>query len=287
MILKKRRTPLKLKLQIKFLQLRKKIYHLTHIWPAQQKVTFFVVGCQRSGTNMLARIFERDFDTVIYHEHHPKVVYLHGEQVLRLKPLDLVKRVIDQQRAPVAILKPLVETQNTLKLLDYFEDSKAMWLYRHYKDVADSNLKNFGIGNGINNLRPIVKNDPENWRSEHISPQVRNVVLEHFSEEMNPHDAAALFWFVRNSFFFELKLNENPRILMCRYEELVTDPADNIKKVYRFIGRDFPGEKIVEEVKTTSVGKGKRVDLSPQIERLCQELLEKIDMVYAQKERIS
>jgi len=279
----KRRTPLKLKAQIKFLQLRKKIYHLSNNWPDQPKITFFVVGCQRSGTNMLARIFERDMDTVIYHEHHSKVVYLDDRRFLRLKPLDEVKRVIDQQRAPVAILKPLVETQNTLKLLDYFEDANAMWLYRHYKDVAASNLKNFGIDNGINNLRPIVNNDAENWRSEHISPQVRAIVLEHFSETMKPHDAAALFWFVRNSLFFELNLDENPRILMCRYEDLVTDPADNIKKIYHFMGRDFPGRKILAEVKTTSVGKGKRVDLSPQIEQLCQELLEKIDAVYTQK----
>lgn len=280
-------TPLKLKAQLKLLQLSKKIYHLTKDWPDQQKVTLFVIGCQRSGTNMLARVFEKDVDTVVYHEHHKKVVYLDGERALRLKPLDVVKQVIDRQRAPVAILKPLVETQNTLKLLNYFETSKAIWVYRHYKDVAASNLKNFGIGNGINNLRPIVKNEAENWRSEHVSPQVRTIVLEHFSEEMNPYDAAALFWFVRNSLFFELNFDENPRILMCRYEELVANPTENLKKVYQFIGRDFPGEKIVREVTTTSVGKGKRVDLSPKVERLCQELLEKIDTVFTQKEHIS
>jgi hypothetical protein len=281
----KRQTPLNLKLEMKSLQFRKKIYYLTQAQSDQQKVILFIIGCQRSGTNLLARIFERDFNTTVYDEHHKKVVYLDEQRKLRLKPLDVVKRVIDHQGAPLAILKPLVETQNALELLNYFDNSKAMWLYRHYQDVAASNLKLFGIDNGIKNLRPIVANETENWRSQHVSPQVRTIVLKHFSEEMKPYDAAALFWFVRNSLFFELNLKENPRVMMCKYETLVAEPAENVKKIYNFIDCDFPGEKLVAEVKSTSVGRGKRIELSPEIESLCQDLLEKLNEVFIQKER--
>lgn len=282
----KKRTPLNLKIQLKLLQLSKKIYHLTQNRSDQQKAILFIIGCQRSGTNMLARIFERDFETAVYDEHHKKVVYLDAERILRLKPFDVVERVIDQQRAPIAILKPLVETQNALKLLNYFEYAKAMWVYRHYQDVAASNLKNFGLDNGIKNLRPIVRNEIKNWRSEHVSPQVRATVLEHFSEEMKPHDAAALFWFVRNSLFFELNLSQHPKVIMCKYADLVGNPVENMKKIYDFIGCDFPGPHVVGEVKSTSVGKGKRVELSPQIECLCQELLEKLDEVFIYRSTI-
>ncbi len=230
----------------------------------------------------MTRIFERDYNTKVYGEFS-QLSSRDTSEKLRLNPLDSVKSAIDRDRAPLVILKPLVETQNSPKLLDYFENSKALWLYRHYKDVASSNLKNFGVRNGIDDLRPMVKNQPENWRSEKVSEDVRKTVLEHFSEDMNPHDAAALFWYARNSLFFELKLDEHPNVMMCRYEDLVADPLKMVERVYRFVDHDFPGEKIIKEAHRESLGKGKSITLSPEIDLLCKELLEKLDKVYQTK----
>jgi len=227
----------------------------------------------------MLRIFEKDLNTKVYGEFS-KLSSGDVHQKIRLNPLDSVKEVIDKDRAPLIISKPLVETQNSLKLLDYFNGSKALWMYRHYKDVALSNLKRFGIENGINNLRPIVENNPQNWKSESVSESVRKIVLEHFSEDMNPYDAAALFWFVRNNLFFELRLDENPNVMMCRYEDLVMNPLEIINKIYEFIGHNFPGQKMVSEIYSLSLGKGRRVELSPEIDLLCKEFLEKLDKVY-------
>jgi hypothetical protein len=148
---------------------------------------------------------------------------------IRLNPLGSVKKIIAKNKASLVILKPLVETQNAIKLLEFFPRSKAIWAYRNYKDVAFSNLRHFGLQNGINNLEPIVMNQSDNWRAENVPDYIRKIVLKYFDKNMNPYDAAALFWYVRNNFFFELNFDVNRDVIMCKYEDLVTKPLKILK----------------------------------------------------------
>jgi hypothetical protein len=242
------------------------------------KSLLFIIGCQRSGTTLLTHIFDNDLNTKVYKE----VSRLSRNNIpkTRLEPFKRVRQIIDRDSAPLIVLKPLVETQNANTLLGYFENSNALWAYRHYKDVAASNLKHFGIRNGICNLKPIVKNEPGNWRSEHVPEHIKTIVRKYFAEDMNPYDAAALFWFVRNSFFFELALNQHPRVMMCKYDVLVNYPSETVRRIYEFWGHRFPGEKILKEVHPASVGKGKNISLSPDIDRLCGELLKRLNETY-------
>jgi hypothetical protein len=87
-------------------------------------------------------------------------------------------------------------------------------MFRGYKDVASSNIKYFGLTNGTNDLIPIVNHEPNNWRSENVSSHVRETILKYFSKDMNPYDAAVLFWFARNSIYFDRELDENPRVML-------------------------------------------------------------------------
>ncbi|MDL1979634.1 MAG: sulfotransferase domain-containing protein [Deltaproteobacteria bacterium] len=267
------------KVYLKLLEIGKSIYHQTTTQRIHQMDILFIIGCQRSGTDLILRIFSRDLNTTVYNEGSI-LSFLEEPKEFRLRPFDSVKRIIEKNRAPLIILKPLVETQNILKLLSYFEGSKALWMYRHYKDVTMSNLKRFGVKNGINNLRPIIENEPQNWRSEYVPERVKKMVLNHFSEDMNPFDAAALFWVVRNSLFFDLNLDKHPDVMMCKYEELVSNPLRNVKKIYEFMSHDFPRDNIVAEVNSNSLGKGENIKLTPEIDRLCNELLEKLNASY-------
>lgn len=250
---------------------------------SDKKALLFIIGCQRSGTTLMTKIFERDFRTRVYGEFS-KMSSLDTKHKIRLNPLPWVKAEIERDRVPLVVLKPLVETQNSLKLLEYFEDARALWMYRDYRDVASSNLANFGMGNGINNLRAIVQNAPQNWRSENVLDDTRNIVLKYFSEEMNPYDAAALFWLARNRLFFELGLDRHPRVTMCKYEDLLANPEKIMKGIYRFAGTDYPSDDILVDVRPDS-GKGKSIKLSPAVELLCKELLEKLDAAYETRPR--
>jgi sulfotransferase family protein len=260
--------------------LKKKFLHLFKPYTQPKKI-LFIVGCQRSGTGLMLQIFDNDLNTKTFGEFS-KLSNI-DEDKIRLNPLPLVEKDLQKVRVPLIILKPLVETQNILKLLEYFDDCKALWMYRDYKDVVSSNLHVFGINRGSNDLLPIVENDSKNWRSEKVSTDVREVILTHFSEDMNPHDAAVLFWYARNSIYFELGLDQNPDVLLCKYEDLVRYPEKVVKSIYGTLNQNYPGPDILKKISSKSLKKGQDVKLSPEIDLLAKELLDKLNKTYQKK----
>jgi len=199
---------------------------------------------------------------------------------IRLNSLELVEKEFSKVKASFIVTKPLVESQNILQLLDYFPNSKAVWMFRNYRGVALSNTKHFGIHNGIADLEPIVNHEPNNWRSEKVSRHVQEIISKYFSEEMNPHDAAVLFWFARNSLYFDLELYKDPRVLLCSYEHFVLEPEKNVQKVYRHIGRVYPKKNITTAVHSNSRKNGRDIELTPEIEDLAQDLQDKLEAAY-------
>jgi len=240
------------------------------------KRCLFIVGCQRSGTTMLSRIFEKDLNTQSYGEAS-KFSYVEPGRRLRLRPENEIKHELKKDRASLIVLKPLVESQNTPGLLSQFENSRALWIYRHFKDVASSNIRRFGQTNPINDLQPIVENHPTNWRSEKISTESRALVRQYFSPTMNPHDAAVLFWIIRNRIYFDMRLDAHPDVLLCKYEELVIDPAAIMKRIYGFARQEYPGDKIVAGTHTRSIRKGAEIVLTVEVETIACKMLEKLD----------
>lgn len=245
---------------------------------SDNKIILFIVGFQRAGTTMITEIFNRDFNAKVYKE--TSELSSEDPQKIRLNSLDSVKTAIDRQMVPLVVLKPLVESQNTIKLLNYFESSKALWVYRHYKDVASSHFKAFSNESRLDNLRTIVDRDSISWISENASEFTRNVISKYFSEDMNQYDAAALFWFARNRLFFEQDLHKHIQVMMCKYEDLVINPYEVTKKIYKFIDLDYPGKKIIGKVHSASINKGRGIELSKEVERLCEELYEQLEEVY-------
>ena len=261
----------------------KDAYHFLQNANAENRTLLFIVGCQRSGTTLLQHIFEQDWNTKVFAETGSSVTRPSEGYQLRLKSLPQVQEEIDKTKAPFVILKPLVESQNSLELLDYFDGSKAIWIYRHFNDVIASKVKKFGLDSGIGDLQFIADGDESDWRMEKLPETVKNIVLKYFDKNMDPYIAAALFWYIRNQFVLELDLFNNRDVYILRYEDLVSDPKSYIQEIYQFLGRNFPGEDILGSVHSTSIGKGKGVNLPPDIYELCSELQSRIDHAYQTK----
>lgn len=254
----------------------KRIYHQFLLNGQQQKRLVFVVGCQRSGTTMLMSTFERDFQTKLYGE-----TGLSPKNSRRLKPYPEIAQIVARDKAPLIITKPLVESQNILKLLAYFPGSKAIWMYRGYKDVANSIIHRFSINTTMRNLRSIIGGEGgDAWFSEAVSEETRQVVAHFFAEDMTPGEANTLLWYVRNILFFELKLDHHPDVFLCKYEDIVAQPGQMMRNIYQFLGFNYPGDRIVSHIHTQSVSRGKSIDISPELEALCAALLQKIEEVY-------
>lgn len=265
-------------IKIRLTKASKLLYQDYILRNSKNKKIAIIVGCQRSGTTMLSGIFEKDLQIRNYSEK--SVLSERDPKRLKLNPLPEVQSIIQKTHAPVVAMKPLVESQNTLQFLDFFENGKAIWVYRHYKDVAASNLKKFGTKNGINNLRPLVNAEEGNWRADNVSQKTRKIAQKYFSEDMAHADAAALFWYCRNILFFEQNLESHKRVLLCKYEDLVTEPKKIVGEIYSFLSIDGPSKRILSGIHAGSIMKGKDVSLNPEIENLCESLLNQINLVY-------
>jgi hypothetical protein len=273
-------TRIRRRAQTEALQLRKRGYRLLHPFPRTgRKAIVLIVGCQRSGTTMMLELFTADRRSVTFQEQSS--LSSPAEERLRLKPLPEVKRSLERIHAPLLVLKPLVESQNVTALLEGLDNSSAIWMYRGAASVAASDLGHFGAESGERNVRLLLTNDPPNWRGEFVPETTRAVLSQHYRPDMNPYDAAALFWWARTSLFFDLGLDSRPDVRLCSYERLVAAPEPTMRSLYEFIGVPYPERPITSRVHRGAARRGERVVLSPEVQRLCDELQERLDSVSA------
>lgn len=257
---------------------QKYAYRLRHPFPrGGRKAVVLIVGCQRSGTTLMLELFDADLRSFTFPEQ--SALSSPAENRLRLKPLPEVRSRLEGIRAPLLVLKPLVESQHTPAWLDGLDNSYAIWMYRRPENVAASDLSYFGVGNGERNLRLLLSNDPPNWRGEVVPETTRSILSRLYRPGMDPHDAAALFWWARSSLFFDLQLAERPNVRLCSYEGLVNDPEQSMRSLYEFVGVAYPEQDITHGVHLGSARRKADFPLSPDVHRLCEELWERLESV--------
>ncbi|MEM7281582.1 MAG: sulfotransferase domain-containing protein [Pseudomonadota bacterium] len=273
--LKKRFSNGKLKLS-KFLHQRLVMPKPTH------QVIALILGCQRSGTTMLLNVFERDLRTKSYSENGWLKEYWP-----RMMPVDRIHDMLADDRVPLVIAKPLMESQRTLELLDEFPNAKAIWAHRGFAGVANSRVKKFGEEVQFKLIRLIVEGDETEWSSERLPVKLRELVRSVWRDDMTAYDAAALFWYVRNELFFTQDLGSNPRVRMCRYEEMASDPIRVIYEIYAFLGLEPPSQSALAKVHGNSISKGRDLALAPEIHNLCVDMDQRLMKTHnAQQETV-
>lgn len=256
----------------------KRLRHRLGPPPIDQKKVM-ILGCQRSGTTVMRELFENDPDAQTFGESSA-LSSEDREHRLRLDPPYLVERRLERTRAPLVVFKPLVESQHAPRLLESFRHVAAVWMVRDYKAVSASNRKHFGADCNVANLRPIAEGDPSNWRSEAATPAVRELIHRHYDPGMSPDDAGVLFWIARNSLLFDLRLDQHPRVLLCRYEDFIDDPETTLRRIYEAVNRPYPGPRMTASVHRLSADRGKKMSLDPAIVEQAEAMKARLDAVY-------
>jgi hypothetical protein len=150
-------------------------------------------------------------------------------------------------------------------------------MFRDYRAVARSNVAFFPTGTSHRDLAPMLAGDQANWRCERLGDEARALVASLYRPDLSAHDAAALFWYARNSLLFERGLAADPRVRLCRYDELLAEPAGIMRGVYAFVERPWPGKRIVADVEPAPAHAPRPLDLEPDIARACNDLLARLE----------
>jgi hypothetical protein len=196
-----------------------------------------------------------------------------------------VKRLVQKSDEPIVVFKPVLDSQHTDRLLDIDPNAKAIWVYRDYRDVVSSSVKKwqgdqkdimYGIAEGI-------RRDPKHHQyaiADRMSDQTVNLVKNLCNSGMSPEDGAALLWYVRNLIYFELGLEKDQRVLLVRYEDLVTRPQQYFPRIFHFIGCYFDQE-YVSDIFDSSVRKNAGPAINNEVELLCREMVQRLDQQYS------
>ena len=256
--------------EFRVFRLLKRIRQFWRFRPGTPRPVLFVVGCQRSGTSLLAHIFRRDWNVVSFDEVSP--LSSRDPEKLRWNALPEVRARILGCRAGMVVCKPLVESQHLGRLLEAIPGSRAIWLYRDVNKVALSNLKFFGQDNGHKDLAPVLAAEPDNWRSEQVTAQQQATVARLAAQGLSDLDAAALFWWLRNSLYFQGGHQNDQRVMVVDYADLLAEAEAVMRRCYHFVDQPFPGPQIVADVLPPRRSGPTELELSADVRSLCDEL---------------
>ncbi len=240
--------------------------------PDERRVVL-IFGCQRSGTTMLQQTFlDRSWRVLILEEHDRRLVGPGpGPEETTWQEYSTVLGRIRRLPFEVVAAKPLVESASATALMDAAGAVKAVWMLRHYRGVAQSNLNRFGMDNPYRDLQPIRSQDTLDWRYRGATKETWETVTALLNRRLTPFDAAALFWWTRNQLYFDQRLWEDDRIRILRYERTCNEPNEVIRSLSDHIGLTLPLGSIAPRVRARPFPPETR-ELDPDVERLCRKL---------------
>ena len=270
-------TPLKRRVSRKARRVTKTVrQRLSNLGVAEQAArALFVFGSQRSGTRLPIEVMERTPYIQTYPEGHSRA--FNG---VLLKDLGSLMGLLRQSPFPIIAFKPICESHRALELLEDFPDSKALWIFRDYQAAVHSAAEKWG--HGRNNLTALASGmwNGDDWRAGGMTPEKLELVRDHYHEDMSTHAAHALMWYLRNLLFFDLGLHQDPRVLLIKYEDLVTTPDQHFERVFRFLSCPFEA-RFVAGVYSTSARKKRVLEMPDTIESLCVEVSQRLEQSYA------
>lgn len=228
----------------------------------------FVAGVQRSGTNMMMGLFDRSFETDVYHETDPRAF-----EDYDLRETEVLRALAARSRGPVFVVKTLSNLDRVPALLEQFQPSSAVWIVRHYTDVINSMLVSFKTV-PWSVQRAAREGRDAGWVGRGMSDDTHALLQTHVSRGLDNYSLAALMWYLRNVLYFEQGLDRDPAVTLVGYENLVNWPALECRRIFEFAGLQFH-PRIVRPVHAVSVGRRPAPTLDPQVEELCERLWER------------
>lgn len=242
---------------------------------ATRTTKLFIFGSQRSGTNMMSDAFDRDWSTLSFGEDRGLAIgnSIDGDSPYRWKEYAEVARILSLYRPKLTVAKPIVESQNANQILDFFDGSYGMWMFRNPRDVIASSTKLFGVESTLYNLFSLMTIEQrKHWFRQNVPEEIKEIVEKHFDIRRSIADLKAIGWIVRNQLVFSQGLPSSSSVKFVQYESFVSEPEGVMRSIFDFLLLPYPGNHLLKAVHGDSVRKGRAVQISKEIEQICDDL---------------
>lgn len=250
--------------------------HLHGVQPGSA-VPVFLVGVQRSGTNMIVKGLEAAPEFEVHNENDRSAF-----ERFRLRPFPAVREIVERSRHRFVLFKPLCDSHRTDELLDTLgatSPGRAIWAYRSVDGRAASALAKFGDVN-FRVLRGIAAGRAEGWwQAQRLSEDALAFLRSFDYDAVSPATAAALFWYVRNDLFFHLGLDRRGDVALVSYDAVLADPEARMRELCRFLGFEW-SPSLIAHIEPRHP-RGRTLEIDGRVRERCAELQERLDTVSA------
>jgi hypothetical protein len=233
----------------------------------------YVVGLQRSGTNMLMRGVDRAPEVDVCNENDRRAFTR-----FRLRSDETLVSVVRASRHSVVLVKPLCESHRVDELLELpgLPGGRAVWVYREPDARARSEVSKFGESN-LAALRQIAAGRADEiWQGQRLSASSVALVRSFDLATMTPESGAVLFWVVRNRLYFDMGLDRRPDVMLVSYDGFVTDPHAQMRRLCGFIDLPYRPTLCAHVVPRNSHGSA-APSVDPAVRALAVDLLARLD----------
>jgi hypothetical protein len=234
----------------------------------------FLVGLQRSGTNMVVRGLETLPEFEVHNEGDRRAFSRY-----RLRPDPVIREIVLASRHRFVLFKPLCETHRIVELLDGLGTPRrplALWAYRDVDGRVRSAAAKFG-STASDALRAVAEGRGGHlWQGEGLSEDSLGLIASVDWDEATAADGIALLWYVRNRLYFERGVDTRADVLLVPYGDLVRTPEPTMRAVCRFLGVRW-SPAVAAHIDGRSLGRKPPVVLHPEIRSRCDALLVELD----------
>lgn len=245
-----------------------------HVAPAA--VPVFVVGVQRSGTNMLVRGLERSPEFEVRNENDREAF-----DRFHLRPDPVLRALVERSGQRYVLFKPLIDSHRVPELLDTLgtpSPGRAIWAYRDVDGRVRSSIAKFGDSN-LQALRRIAAGDTSIWQAGGLTAQRLELIGTFDLASMSAESGAALFWWLRNELYFDLGLDRRPDVELAWYEATVADPERAVARICAFL--DFPyRSELAAHIDRRAATARPPLEVDPRVRELCDALQGRLSDAY-------
>ncbi len=205
----------------------------------------------------------------------------------RIREGATIEQLLRRSRARRVVFKPICDSHRTVELLDAHRDARAVWVYRDFRDMANSAVTFFGRLN-LAFVQDLARGGGDwgyaQFNRELITPERERLVQRWCDRDLSAHTAAAVFWYLVNQTFFDQNLTDDRRVILARYEDLVTGAVPEFQRLCRFLDVRFE-ESMVAHIFSSSVRRRSALPITPDVQQACEVLLARLDEVRYRTER--
>ncbi len=231
----------------------------------------FIVGLQRSGTNMLLRAFSEAPEAEIHNESGNSRAF----ERWHLREDEVVRSLVRHSRHRCIVFKALEDSHRVVHLMDELSTApgRTIWIYRHVADRVTSVYAKWPGTAGYLGKRIAdgVRSTTAGLSDEHLA-----LVESLDPDALSPASGAALYWFVRNALFFDLGLDQRSDVALVSYERFVADPVPQMRRLCELAGIPFR-PRMVHGVARRPPPTTAELEIDPRIGEWCVDLLGRLD----------